>query len=185
MVKTPFCSIVMLTVVMMSCSSYHIVRNQSDQAATWSAYKTFAFVDTSGIEPVPSIAYKVAMRELKQSVANEMIKQGYQLATETQGKPDLLINLGAVINEKTQTRQTTIYEAPRYIGQRRYHWQSQEVPVNTYKEGTFSVHIVDNRRDNLVWDAAISDVLSKKGVTAGQVNKAVAELFTKFPGRHT
>ena len=175
----------LLLLAVTGCSSYRIVRNESDSAVNWASYKTFAFVDTSGIDPVPNVSYQRAMRQVKQAVAAELTKLGYQQVVNTATNPDLLVNIGAVINEKTQTRETTIYEAPRYIGQRRYHWHSQEVPVNTYKEGTFSVHIVDKQRDNLLWDAAIADVLQKAGVTDEQIDKAVAALFTKFPGKNS
>lgn len=177
--------VLLVAVLMIGCSTYRVVRNEADSAATWPAYKTFAFVDTSGIDPVPSIAYQRSMRQVRQLVAAELTSQGYKQVDPTQVNPDLLVNIGAVVNEKTQTRETTIYEAPRYIGQRRYHWHSQEVPVNTYKEGTFSVHIVDRAQDNLVWDAAIAGVLGKNGATAEQISRAVAELFTKFPGRRS
>lgn len=175
----------LLLLAVTGCSSYRVVRNESDKAANWASYKTFAFVDTSGIEPVPNVSYQRAMRQVKQAVASELTKLGYQPVANADVSPDLLVNIGAVINEKTQTRETTIYEAPRYIGQRRYHWQSQEVPVNTYREGTFSVHIVDNGRNNLLWNAAIAGVLQKKGILDEQIDKAVAALFTKFPGKNS
>ena len=169
-----------------ACSSYRIVRNQVDASGTWSSYQTFAFVDTSRQDqpvPVAAIAYRRAIEQARQSVTAELQNRGYrQLMNRATTPPDLLINIGAVVNEKTQTRQTTIYEAPRYIGQRRYSWQSQDVPVGTYQEGTINIHIIDNQRNNLVWDAAVSGVLSKKGVTPEQVNEAVTKLFEKFPG---
>lgn len=167
----------------MACSSYRVVRNQTDRAANWAAYQTFAFVDTSRQEQAPSIAYRRAIEQARQSVMAELQNRGYrQLAGQATSSSDLLVNIGAVVNEKTQTRQTTIYEAPRYMGQRRYSWQSQEVPVGTYQEGTINVHIVDSQRNSLVWDAAVSGVLSKKGVTPEQINEAVVKLFEKFPG---
>ena len=163
-----------------SCSPYRLVRNQSDNAATWSAYRTFAFVDTNRIEATPRDAYQAAVEQVKQAVAGEMRKRGYQ---QTQDNPDLLVNLGAVVKEKTQTRPTTIYEAPVYIGQRRYSWRSQEVPVGTYNEGTVSLHVVDAQRNALVWDVAVSSVLNRRSVTPVQVGEAVAKVFEKFPGK--
>lgn len=166
------------------CSPYRIMRNEVDKNAVWSSYKTFAFIDTNRISPVPNTAYLAAIEQVKRAVAAELINRGYKQITAGQfgEQGDLLVNIGGVVNEKTQTRQTTIYEAPRYIGQRRYHWQSQDVLVGTYKEGTISVHIVDARRNNLLWDAAVSSVLKKGAVTDEQVHKGVARLFTKFPG---
>jgi len=86
------------------------------------------------------------------------------------------------MKEKTQTRTTNIREAPLYIGQRRYHWQSQEVPVGTYDEGTINLHIIDAKRNDLIWDVAVSSVL-KNGFSQQTVNDAVAKAFGKFPGK--
>lgn len=177
--------IILLIAGVTACSPYRIVRNERDSTAPWTAYRTFAFVDTSRVDPSPgTIEYRSAMEQVKRAVATELTKRGYQPAGDnrTAGQPDLLVNIGAVVNEKTQTRQTTIYEAPRYIGQYRYHWQSQDVPVGTYREGTLNIHIVDARKENLIWDAAITSVLRKKGVTPEQINEAVSKVFTKFPG---
>lgn len=177
--------ILLFIVGVAACSPYRIIRNERDSAASWSTYRTFAFVDTSRVDPAPgTIGYRAAMEQVKQAVTNELTKRGYRLLENVPSinQPDLLVNIGAVVNEKTQTRPTTIYEAPRYIGQYRYHWQSQDVPVGTYKEGTLSVHVVDARKENLIWDAAITSVLSKKGVTPEQISEAVGKVFTKFPG---
>lgn len=163
-----------------ACSPYRITQNQVDTSAAWSAYRTYAFVDTSRIDAAPGNTYRAVMEQLKQAVAAELKRRGYQPSADN---PDLLVNLGAVVNEKTQTRPTTIYEAPYYIGQRRYSWQSQEVPVRTYEEGTVDLHIVDAQRQALIWDVAVSSVLSKRGVTPAQIGEAVARAFSRFPGR--
>ena len=180
--KTQIIALLGLAFLGLGCSSYRLVRNESDKAAPWSTYQTFAFVDTTQIEPIASIAYRAAMREVEQAVAAELTKRGYQQVSVIHTRPDLVVNVGAVVDEKTQTRQTTIYEAPRYIGQRRYHWQSQEVPVGTYQEGTISLHVVDNERENLLWDVAVSGVVGKKGVTPEQIREAIRDVFAKFPG---
>ncbi|WP_420150967.1 DUF4136 domain-containing protein [Spirosoma sp.] len=166
------------------CSSYRIVRNESDKTANWTSYRTFTFIDTNRIDPTPRDTYQAAIEQVKQAVAAELKKRGYEQVASSQigASADLLVNIGGIVNEKTQTRPTTIYEAPRYIGQRRYHWQSQEVPVGTYKEGTLNVHIVDAQRNNLLWDGAVSSVLSKGNITPEQIQKGVSQLFTKFPG---
>lgn len=165
-----------------SCSPYRIIRNQTDNSATWSAYRTFAFVDTNRISETPRDAYQAAIEQVKQAVAAELKTRGYQ---QTGDNPDLLVNVGAVVKEKTQTRQTTIREAPLYIGQRRYSWRSQEVPVGTYQEGTVNLHVVDAQRNALVWDTAVSSVLNRRSVTPVQVGEAVAKVFEKFPGKRS
>ncbi|CAN5215248.1 DUF4136 domain-containing protein [soil metagenome] len=182
--KTQFTLIFLFITGIMGCSSYRIARNQGDKSTNWTTYRTFAFIDTTRIDPTPSAAYQAAIAQVERAVGTELTKRGYQQLASNQpaSQSDLLVNIGVVVNEKTQTRQTTIYEAPRYIGQRRYHWQSQDVPVSTYKEGTISLHIVDAKQNALIWDAAVASVLGKKGATPEQINEAVNKVFTKFPG---
>jgi hypothetical protein len=162
------------------CSSYRITRNQLDQSAAWKSYQTFAFVDTNRIDATPYTAYQAAVANVKRVVAAELTQRGYQ---QTNNNPDLLVNIGAVVNEKTQTRSTTIYEAPGYTGQRRYRWQSQEVPVSTYDEGTVRIHVVDTQREAAIWDVTVSSVLSRKNATPVQFGEAIAKVFAKFPGQ--
>jgi hypothetical protein len=184
--KTSFGVLILLICLTIAgCSSYRIIRNERDNTAAWNSYRTFAFMDTTRINPVPGTAYQSAIEQVKQAVTAELINRGYRQVNDSSptAQPDILVNIGAVVNEKTQTRPTTIYEAPRYTGQRRYHWQSQEVPVGTYREGTLNLHIVDRQRDNLIWDAAVSSILGKKAVTQEQINEAVGKVFSKFPGK--
>ncbi|MFD2570864.1 DUF4136 domain-containing protein [Spirosoma soli] len=178
--KSLLVTLLLLGVVLVGCSPYRIVQNQVDNAAAWSSYRTFAFVDTNRIESTPRDTYQAVMEQVKQAVVAQMAARGYQ---QTKDNPDLLVNLGAVVKEKTQTRPTTIYEAPLYIGQRRYSWRSQEVPVATYKEGTVNLHVVDAQRNALVWDVAVSSVLNRRGVTPQQIEDAVGKVFEKFPSK--
>ena len=177
----------MLILTSIGCSSYRIVRDQADNTANWASYRTFTFIDTNRIDPTPRDTYQAAIEQVKRAVAHELSNRGYQQISSNQigTQADLLVNIGGVIKEKTQTRPTTIYEAPRYTGQWRYHWQSQEVPVNTYKEGTLSIHLVDAQRNNLLWDAAVSSVLKKGNVTPDQISAGIGQLFTKFPGKRS
>lgn len=180
-----FALIALFLAALPGCSSYRIVRNEADNSATWSTYRTFAFVDTNRIESTPRDAYQAAVEQVKQAVTAELNNRGYQQISDygTTARPDLLVNLGSVVKEKTQTRPTTIYEAPRYIGQRRYSWRSQEVPVGTYQEGTVSLHVVDAQRNALLWDVAVTSVLNRRSISSVQIGEAVAKVFENFPGK--
>jgi len=163
-----------------ACSPYRITQNKADPSATWSAYRSYAFVDTARIDPTPGSSYQAAMNELKRAVTAELRNRGYQ---PTPNNPDLLVNIGAVVKEKTQTRQTTLREAPLYIGQRRYNWRSQEVPTGTYDEGTINLHIIDAQQQVLLWDVAVASVLKNGGLSQQTASEAVARAFEKFPGK--
>jgi len=93
--------------------------------------------------------------------------------------PDLAVNIGVVIEEEVQTRETD-YRDIRYMGQRNYHWEVEEVVVGVYKVGTISVEMVDTEADNAVWEESSSNVLRKQKNARKRIDKGVARIFKKF-----
>jgi hypothetical protein len=107
-----------------------------------------------------------------------MSRRGYQQSEN----PDLWVNIGVVIIDKDQTRETTIREAPFYIGQRNYRWQSQEVKVGTYEEGTATVEVVDAARKELIWEGSVASILTADATKlTNRINSAIQTLFNKYP----
>jgi hypothetical protein len=161
-----------------ACSPYRVKQNRVDQSANFQSYRTFNFME-SDLAPLASreVSSQV-IDQIKSAVAGELTRRGYQ---QTSGNADLMVNLGLSVQEKTQTRETNIREAPLYIGQRRYSWRSQEVPVGKYQEGALSVDVADARTNQLLWDATVTSVLTKRSAEPEKINEAVARLFEKFP----
>ncbi|MCJ8166587.1 DUF4136 domain-containing protein [Pontibacter sp. E15-1] len=145
-----------------------------------SQYKTFAFfeVDASGdgLGPV----YQPQVQRLQEAVAQQLEARGMTRAATS---PDLLVNLGVVVQEQVQTRQTSILtDPPQYIGQRRYTWRSREVEVGRYKEGSVSVHLVNSARNELVWQGTAEAILERKPVKLKeQLQRGMAKLFRELP----
>src|SRR5688500_9425286 len=103
-----------------ACSLVRVLNTESEPDFKLSNYKSFNFYDLVGRDTIPAnMEEKVGM--LKQ----EIIKQMEQRGLSRSGQPDLLINIGSVVEEKIQTRPTNIQDAPQYIGQRRYTWKSE------------------------------------------------------------
>ncbi|MEP2295913.1 DUF4136 domain-containing protein, partial [Algoriphagus sp.] len=90
-------------------------------------YKTYSFleVDQSNTE-VPAFSQSVVY--LKKEIAKQLAARGL---SEDPSSPELKINLGIVIENKEQTRETNLATDPfMYTGQRNYTWSSQEIVVN-------------------------------------------------------
>jgi Domain of unknown function (DUF4136) len=155
--QTKFLISVILIPVLVSCSPVKIVGTQQAEGFKLANYKTFDFykVDVSG-EPSPSFNERLGW--IKDEIAKQLSQRGLVMALEN---PDLLINIGIAIEEKTQTRETTVQEAPRYMGQRTYHWESQEVVVDHYQEGTVTVDLVDQAKKTMVWEGVASSIIAK------------------------
>lgn len=172
----------MLAWLLLLASCSPVIEVATEPAANFqlSDYKTFAFyeVDTSGdgLEE----AYQPQIEFMQQEIAEQLGKRGL---TRTDADPDLLINLGVVVNEEVQTRETNLRsDPPNYIGQRRYTWRSKEVEVGRYKEGTVSVHLVDNDRNELVWQGTAEAILrSKPEKLQEQITRGMEKLFSLVP----
>ncbi|SFT38904.1 protein of unknown function [Algoriphagus locisalis] len=138
-------------------------------------YKTYAFLEVDQSETeVP--AFSQSVEYLKQEISKQLAARGL---SENNSSADLKINLGIVIENKEQTRETSLATDPfMYTGQRNYTWQSEEIVVNRYKEGTLSVHLVDAQTNQAVWVGVVSEIIpTKEEKKQAAIEDAVAEVF--------
>lgn len=170
-------SSLILLCVLGACSPVKILNVYKADGFSLSNYKTFDFfkVDASG-ELSPSYLERVEL--IKAEIARHLTQRGLQ---QTSSSPDLLLNIGIVVEEKEQTRETTLMDAPRYMGQRNYHWETEEVVVNRYKQGTVTVHFVDSRTNKLVSEGIASAVVVEKDAAVRKnITEGVKKLFEKM-----
>ncbi|MFD1139623.1 DUF4136 domain-containing protein [Larkinella insperata] len=159
------------------CSSVRVVKTEPAPNFTLTNYRTFAFSDIESTGDIPQSGfYRSQIDALKKSIESELVRKGLR-RVDTQ--PDLMMNIGIAVDEKTQTRETNIRtDPPFYIGQRRYSWRSQEVPVGQYRQGTVDVHLVDPKRNEMVWQGVVEGILPKKPEKLQKViNEGMAKLF--------
>jgi len=162
-----------------SCSYTRVTVHPSNSAIELTDYKSFDFfeLDASG-DTTEGLQQTIAY--LKSQVVREMEKRGL---TRDSGAPELKINLGINIQEKTQTRETSLTDPGEwtYIGQRNYTWESRTVEVGTYKEGSLIMHVVDARDNRAIWVGIIEGVMPENpGKRQKAMEKAVTGLFEKI-----
>jgi Domain of unknown function (DUF4136) len=166
---------VILWLFLLGCSS---VRVQSPEVASGFAladYKTFGFYQISANGEAADQPYQHQINLLQSAIQQQLTAKGLTYAP---ADPDLLVNIGVVTREKVQTRQTDFRtDAPRYIGQRRYSWRSEEVEVRRYQEGTVTVDLVDRKKDALVWKGTAAAVIPRK---EARLQKTIAAGVTKL-----
>jgi hypothetical protein len=159
-----------------ACAPEQVQYARLETNVDFRAFKTYNFMDVSS--PSGTVAQGPGVDALKQAIRRELNSRGYQQGDN----PDLLVNIGVMVQDKVQTRETTIREAPRYIGQRNYHWQSQEVVVGRYEEGTATVEIVDAAHREVVWQGAVKSILTSNPTKlTKRIDDAIAALFVKYP----
>jgi hypothetical protein len=163
--------------VLFSCASPQVVLVEKADKVAFTSYKSYNFyAEDDSLSKQLAWALGVA----KLAIADEMNRRGFKQANSD---ADLLINIGMVIREQVETRQTNFQQdAPRYIGQRRYSWKSEEVEAGRYNQGTISVHVVDGKENKMIWKGVVESVVPKRQQKVQQaVREGIQKLFTRFP----
>ncbi|AYA38702.1 DUF4136 domain-containing protein [Hymenobacter oligotrophus] len=161
-----------------ACTATNVESVNEAPGVNFAAYRTYNFLDVSARNEAAFQSPLNGVEELKSAIAAQLERRGYQRAEQ----PDVWVNIGIVTQQRVQTRETTIRDAPVYLGQRRYAWRSQEVPVREYTEGTATVELVDAARNEQVWEGAVAGVLTDKPETLSKrIDEAIAELFERYP----
>jgi hypothetical protein len=166
----------LMGLLLLGCTVVRVKNTEAAAGFALTQYKTFGFYEGSAQRDTlaPSYHHQVAL--LKNAIQQQLTAKGL---TPSAADPDLLVNIGVVTKEKVQTRQTDFRtDAPRYIGQRRYSWRSEEVEVGRYKEGTVSVHLVDRQSNALVWKGAVEAILPRQQARLQKtIDAGVGKLF--------
>ncbi len=166
-----------LSVVLLSCTSAKVKHTESTPGFQLSNYGTYDFYELEASGDTTANFEKNAAL-IKDAIARNLKTRGL-VRNET--RPELLINIGIVVEEKTQTRETTIREAPRYMGQRRYSWKSEEIEIGKYKTGTATVHLVDADSEKMVWRGVVEGVIpNKERKIPASIDEGVDALFSRL-----
>ena len=166
--------------VLGGCSTSNI-RSDYDPDVDFGAYETYNFIDGAGpdYEGYESLFTKYMV----ETISIEMEKRGYVKSDD----PDLLVNFNAIVQQKTQVRQTST-PPPSYYGYRRGYYDpwmgyGTQTQVTQYDEGTFNIDLVDAREKKLVWEAIGVGRVTQKALEnlEQSVNEGVPEFFAQYP----
>lgn len=173
-------SIVIVLLMLAACSGVKIQGVEKADDFSVSKYKTFGFFEVVQKGSAVGPNYESNLNLLKESIIKQMSLKGIALSDIN---PDLLINIGIVLEEKVQTRETSFTnpaDRTAYMGQRNYSWKSEEVEVDRYREGTVTVDLVDRAQNKLVWQGSAQSVVPEKQKKVPSViDDAMAQLFSK------
>jgi hypothetical protein len=178
MKKLTLIATVML-IYLVSCNPVKILNTEPAEDFKLSDYKTFNFYDVQlNGDPVQK-PYNDKIKILQDAVTKQLEKKGLRW---TEDEPDLLVNIGIVIDEKIQTRRTNYgSDGPFYAGQRRYTWKSEDVEVNRYNQGTVTIHLVDRLLNKMVWRGVAEAVIPKnKNLLKRDAEKGMEKLFSNL-----
>src|SRR5688500_15369005 len=89
--------------LLFACNTTRALRTELAEGTTLTDYKTFDFYKPEASGDTVSEKFKERTSQLQQAIAEQLQSKGYRQETNN---PDLLVNIGLVVNEKIQTRET-------------------------------------------------------------------------------
>ena len=177
-----------LVLALAGCSSASKIRSDYDPGADFGSYTTYNFMENAG--PHAGNYESFFSQYMQAAIDIEMENRGYTKSDN----PDLLINFNGIMQDKTQVR-TTSAPPPMhggYYGYRGAHYgtwggygYSTQTHVSQYTEGTFNIDIIDNKAQQLVWEAVGVGKVSQKDLENLEegVMKGVPRYFASYPFR--
>ena len=163
------------------CStSYKLLKTKQEEGFRLSDYPTFGFYEIEASGDTISKNFEANVGIIKEAVARNLQAKGLDEARDA----NLKVNIALSVEEKEQTRQTDFRTdgLPRYMGQRRYSWKSEEVVVGKYRQGTLMIDLVDAANNKMVWQGGASGIIPGKSKNFEEVvNQAVSEIIGKVP----
>lgn len=173
-------------ILLTACASGPIIQSDYDRNVDFSQYKTYGYFSPLGIE---NPEYSSLLGQMFRDAINiQMQSRGYVLSEN----PDLLINVSARLEEKTQVRTFT---DPMYVGYYGYRgglyapWggygYGTSTHVRQYTQGTVNIDLVDRSEKRMVWEGiAIGRVNEKRNNNLRQdIMDGVADMFAGYPFR--
>ncbi len=184
-----------ITLSLLACGPrVHTTKTTSTDLGT---YKTFAYLPNSNFEDLDkgydnnNIGTTVI-----ESVNTNMQQLGYTL---DRTNPDLLVLLSTSTDLDTNVTKEPVYATfPNYYGRsygvspyyQNYYYNGYstynrligyDTEVNTYKEGTLRLSLVDSETKNIVWKGTASNSIYKSENESKAIAKFVDDMFAKFP----
>ncbi|MFN5169900.1 MAG: DUF4136 domain-containing protein [Cyclobacteriaceae bacterium] len=172
---------IVAAILVSACSSVRIKDVDRAPAFTLSQYKTFSFYDIEASGDALGPKAQENAKLLMQAVSKQLNSRGL-LYQEKGG--ELLVNIGVTVMEEVQTRETSFAnpgDRMAYVGQRNYHWESSEVAVGTYRNGSAALELVEAKSNSLKWRGVAESVLpDKEKNLPGLIDEAMAKLIARI-----
>lgn len=185
-----FVSLAVVSLGLVGCASGPTIYSNQNPQIDFTSYRTYSYVEQMGTD-VPGGPAVLLTQFLKTAVDREMVTHGYTLGD---ANSDLLINFNLETQEKIQSR--TVPSGPTvgvgygYYGYRGGYYgtwggYSETTEISQYTEGTLNIDIVDNERDELVWEGVVIGRIREEAMRnlEASVDAIVPQIMADYPYR--
>jgi hypothetical protein len=178
---------VIIAVTAMACgATAHI---EKDETVNFSTYKTYAWVSEKEKSLKDRNSNSLTDSQIKSAVAKQLQKAGW---VESKNRPDVLLDYNILVENAVREQNNPVYSRPftryyynpftrRIVGfyypSQMMGYESYEIP---YKEGTMTLHMIDNKTNKLIWQGWTSDAVNSHNLTSKEVNSSVKAILKKF-----
>ena len=177
MKTTSFILSLFVITVFTGCASMK-VDTEYDSTAGLASYETFAWMEKPDEVRDNLTRLGQITQRIETAVERELMDGGYQKANAT---PDFFV----VYHTALETQITGATIDTWGYGYRRPRWRTgtvyADVSVNTYKEGTLIIDIVDAEKNELVWRGTAVGAVNNPSRAAEKVDEAVQKILAEFP----
>ena len=169
--------ILVICLLFAGCMPVRVTTERVDDN-TFLGYETYNFYEVE-FQRYDSIPYnKENVDFLLEEIRDEMFNKGFELSEN----PDLMLNIGIVVKQQEQTRETDPRFDMNYIGQRTYHWERKEIVVGTYEEGAITIDFVDAQTNRMIWQGTAVGILTNDiEKMRKRASFAIEKIFEKMP----
>lgn len=183
--------IVLLAVIVMiisaACSA--VAHIEKDETVNFNNYKTFTWVSNKEKSLKARNSNAIVDANVRNEVAKTLKQNGW---VEAKSNPDVWLDYNIMVETGTTERSEPVYSRAytRYYYNpyaRRiitvYHpsqmvgYETYEVP---YKEGTITLHMIDNKTDKLIWQGWTTNEVNSRNLTSKEVVNSVKTILKKF-----
>lgn len=169
--------ILAIYLVLVACMPVRVTTERVEDN-TFLGYETYNFYDVE-YQRYDSIPYnKESIDFLLEEIRDHMFNKGFELSDN----PDLMLNVGVVVKLQETTRETDPRFDMNYIGQRTYHWEREEVVINTYEEGAITIDFVDAESNRMIWQGTAVGILTDDAEKMRKrASYAIDKIFERMP----
>jgi hypothetical protein len=170
-------------IALTGCASGPDIQADYDKSADFGKYRTYGFVAQAGTDS--GDFRSLATQMLQNAASRQMEQRGYTRAEN----PDLVINFKGKLEEKVDVESTPApYYGPGW-GYRGWYgapyggYGGSEVTTRRYNVGTLVIDVVDREKRQVVFQGAISGVVTKEMQQnrEASINRAVEGIFMQYP----
>lgn len=162
---------------------------EKDNTVNFTKYKTYSWVSEKEKSLKDRNSNNLVDAHVRSAVAKELKKNGW---VETKAKPEVLLDYNIMVENSVKELDNPVYTRPftryyynpytrrisgLYYPSQMMGYERSEIP---YKEGTITIHMIDNSSNKLIWQGWTTDEVNSRNLTGKEISSSVKSILKKF-----